>query len=767
MQIKKLTTTDDDYIHELNPSNPLGHHGNVAKAYAALLHSIYSSNTSFSPTQFKATIGKYGVNFSGYQQQDSQEFLLFLLDGLQEDLNRVKKKPYIEKPDSTDEMVHNTAALKAFADQNWDIYKARNDSVITDLFAGMYKSTVTCPVCDKVSIIFDPFNTLTLQLPIENNWSKEVYFFPLQDRPIRVDVDIDKNASMRGLKEFVAKRVGCAPERMIIAESYKSKFYRMFDDVTVLSEANIQSADIICLYEVESVPTNYDPRKQRKTSFYSNKDKEEIPEINSPAADRLLVPIFNRVVKSPNSRQRTFFGEPCYVVITREDARTYDGVLRKVLGKVATMTTKDILADDVLANQSVTTPEDPDTVVMHDDDHSSDSNQIQTASVDGEDGFVDVSMKNTTDNSLPAPTATKPKLHPVLQPGSFIPPILQNLFQIKAVTSGEVIPLGLNQIDEHKPYTSVSERASHQLPHRPANHTSTGMTNGLNASNCSDDDTDDLSQTVVTPADDDSEGSSIEHDEPNSGSGSDASDRLQSFGSIMQNARPSSRRNIGQKTYSRKGKKTATTNSPRDEIPGLIRPGEGILLDWEWDPYDALFEGIEDDDEELRGSPTWKKVELYDDEELIQRRALRQTRRRNGITLDDCLNEFGKQETLSENNAWYCPRCKEHRQAQKKFELWRTPDILVMHLKRFSSNRNFRDKLDLPVVFPLEGLDLEDRVLWKEEGKTLIYDLFAVDNHYGGLGGGHYTAYAQSFFDKSWYEYNGKKVVVNGNVLRC
>jgi ubiquitin carboxyl-terminal hydrolase 4/11/15 len=102
------------------------------------------------------------------------------------------------------------------------------------------------------------------------------------------------------------------------------------------------------------------------------------------------------------------------------------------------------------------------------------------------------------------------------------------------------------------------------------------------------------------------------------------------------------------------------------------------------------------------------------------------------------------------------PKCKEHRQAQKKFELWRTPDILVMHLKRFSSNRNFRDKLDLPVVFPLEGLDLEDRVLWKEEGKTLIYDLFAVDNHYGGLGGGHYTAYAQSFFNKEWYEYNGK-----------
>lgn len=34
--------------------------------------------------------------FSGYQQHDSQEFIAFLLDGLHEDLNRIKAKPYVE-----------------------------------------------------------------------------------------------------------------------------------------------------------------------------------------------------------------------------------------------------------------------------------------------------------------------------------------------------------------------------------------------------------------------------------------------------------------------------------------------------------------------------------------------------------------------------------------------------------------------------------------------------------------------------------------------
>jgi ubiquitin carboxyl-terminal hydrolase 4/11/15 len=31
------------------------------------------------------------------------------------------------------------------------------------------------------------------------------------------------------------------------------------------------------------------------------------------------------------------------------------------------------------------------------------------------------------------------------------------------------------------------------------------------------------------------------------------------------------------------------------------------------------------------------------------------------------------------------------------------------------------------------------------------YDLFAVSNHYGSLGGGHYTAYAKNPIYKKWY----------------
>jgi ubiquitin carboxyl-terminal hydrolase 4/11 len=190
-----------------------------------------------------------------------------------------------------------------------------------------------------------------------------------------------------------------------------------------------------------------------------------------------------------------------------------------------------------------------------------------------------------------------------------------------------------------------------------------------------------------------------------------------------------------------------------DEGP-LVRLGEGLVVDWNPQAWESMFGGSPGDN--FRGQSTWSNMPELPDPELEAKRAALKQRRKNGITLDDCLNEFGKEEILSEMDTWYCPRCKEHRRASKKFELWKTPDILVMHLKRFSSSAMRRDKLDVFVDFPIEGLDLTSRVIESEEGKQEVYDLFAVDDHWGGLGGGHYTAFAKNFVDNEWYEYNGE-----------
>jgi ubiquitin carboxyl-terminal hydrolase 4/11/15 len=193
---------------------------------------------------------------------------------------------------------------------------------------------------------------------------------------------------------------------------------------------------------------------------------------------------------------------------------------------------------------------------------------------------------------------------------------------------------------------------------------------------------------------------------------------------------------------------------PDDEADeSLIRMGEALVLEWNSDAFDALFGGSSEGD--ARGMDALKLVQTIDDPEIKNKKAKRAARRKNGISLGECFTESSKTEVLSEDNAWYCNRCKVQRRAAKTLEIWTAPDILIIHLKRFSGHRTFRDKIEELVDFPVEGLDLSGKVGFPED-KDLTYDLFGVDNHYGGLGGGHYTAFAQNFFDKQWYEYNGK-----------
>lgn len=135
---------------ELNPDNPLGMHGAIAEAFGALLRRIWDPNpstTSYSPREFKVQLQRFAPQFSGYQQHDSQELVAFLLDGLHEDLNRVLKKPYVEKPDWEG---GGDVELARFAQKSWEGYMKRNDSVIVDLFQGQYQSTLVCPECKKV-----------------------------------------------------------------------------------------------------------------------------------------------------------------------------------------------------------------------------------------------------------------------------------------------------------------------------------------------------------------------------------------------------------------------------------------------------------------------------------------------------------------------------------------------------------------------------------------------------------------------------------------
>ena len=70
-----------------------------------------------------------------------------------------------------------------------------------------------------------------------------------------------------------------------------------------------------------------------------------------------------------------------------------------------------------------------------------------------------------------------------------------------------------------------------------------------------------------------------------------------------------------------------------------------------------------------------------------------------GVPLESCLDAFGREETLSSEDAWICPRCKVPREAISKIEPWRLPDILVVHVKRFLCSAKWREKIRTKVRF--------------------------------------------------------------------
>lgn len=76
----------------------------------------------------------------------------------------------------------------------------------------------------------------------------------------------------------------------------------------------------------------------------------------------------------------------------------------------------------------------------------------------------------------------------------------------------------------------------------------------------------------------------------------------------------------------------------------------------------------------------------------------------SSVTLYQCLDYFVKEETLDKEDAWKCPQCKKKRKASKQLTLTKLPDVLLIHLKRFSMDGLFKNKLDATVKCPTRYL---------------------------------------------------------------
>ncbi|KAF9609046.1 hypothetical protein IFM89_012486 [Coptis chinensis] len=243
----------EDYHPEINWQNPLGMVGELALAFGELLRKLWAPGRSpIAPRPFKTKLARFAPQFSGYNQHDSQELLAFLLDGLHEDLNRVKHKPYVKSRDADgrpDEEVAN---------EYWANYIARNDSIIVDVCQGQYKSTLVCPVCGKISVTFDPFMWLSLPLQSTNTRTMTVTVFSSDGSvlPTPCTVSVPKHGRCRDLVQAISSACSLQNgEKLLIAEIRGHLVTRFLEDPVMLL-STIKDDDHIAVYKIPKLEKN-------------------------------------------------------------------------------------------------------------------------------------------------------------------------------------------------------------------------------------------------------------------------------------------------------------------------------------------------------------------------------------------------------------------------------------------------------------------------------------------------------------------------------
>lgn len=734
---------------ELNKTNPLGNKGQIAVAFGSLLHKLFdnlkNTNSSFvSPREFKFTIGHYSSMFHGYQQQDSQEFLSWLLDALHEDLNRIYNKPYCEKPELKDDEVSDPSAIARLADTCWQQHKQRNDSVIVDLFTGLYQSTLICPDCSKTSITFDPFNDLTLPLPINKKWyhtftiiNLSTDLLNLESHIMKLEVELDKTSNFDELLRYLSTFLKVPQKYLFLFEIFNNFFYKDFQ-------------------------AKYNKLKFFPTSEIISDSDDILVYIipHNPETD-IIVPVINTVSDQDKSYNISNpFGLPLFIVLDKiNDVRSFGNIRKNLESTVKILSNIDI--DDHCnemkkSNKKYHSAKDFPLLEkgLQEDVDMLEEDTIENINGPSQDEYdSDISLGNPNvgaDYGFNIRHYRESK------------PVTRSLNKFNYSSDDQdASSNGVLNIPNLRPNFNNLPSLSDELPQLKQNYYHypryiEDSTNG-NEQEASSDDKEKVDEDYVVV-----ENNSDNEIEDNLAK--DTPPELLDEGLDTENENNGSE-NIGllfdsvSELPSQKNASTHYSELKTDNHPVLVYNNTTLVCEWDYDIFSKLFEDPADQ--------KWIDLPYIPNDQLEANKRKLEQQQKSTVSLYDCLRSFSTPEILGDQDLWYCPNCKDHKQATKTIQIWSTGDLLTIHLKRFQSARSFSDKINMVVDFPVEGLDMSSFVSKEKDNSDLIYDLIAVDNHYGGLGGGHYTASVKNFRDNKWYYFNDGRVSEMNDPTEC
>lgn len=719
------------YRADINEQNCMGTQGRLANAYAKTLKALWASDEpAFAPRELKWAVGEVREEFLGFAQQDTQELLAFLLDGLHEDLNRVRKKPYYEdKIEGAAGASDSVTALRS-----WQRHKEIHNSVVVDLFQGQYRSQLVCPQCHRLSVTFDPFLNLSLPLPhaaslrfnIAGSFEASKAFSAELQAKLPLTQAKAKDLALRILHAALKDEL---PHGSLLEEE-KEELHRQIchsAGIHVLNDLREEHVLLVCRRPGEMSPgaaplatglKPFSPGEELRC-----KTEKKVTSIFVWFLPSRIVQELEGVFREQQKGQDFAAEEPEASIMTGPPESDYE---------------------DVRSSRSSNHVSSVDSRPM---------NGLKAA-CDGATGSQhwpgvapQAIAKKRRSVGLPLSLAASDSFFVLVAPlvkYQAEPRVLGTWMPILRLVNPSTTCSELYAAVECAFFTSAPPSDSpgeEQATTPPPSHADEQVQQKSKISG------------VLTQA--------VEAINKTFGPGSaDSNLRKWRLQVVYPFASEDSERSV-------LGQGVAYL---RDKLGGQLRviPNEEKFLMQHVRPVKGQFMALVYLD--LSAVDNLTNISSSSSS-LVQQGSmvagivpLGTVRQSHKIQLSDCLQLFAEREVLDQDNMWYCGTCRKHVQAQKKLDLWRMPRVLILHLKRFHNiNRWSRSKINTRVCFPYktgEYLDMSRFILpgglkqLQEEDPlfTPEYELIGVNVHSGELGGGHYYAYTK--IRGQWYEFN-------------
>ncbi|KAI9811533.1 MAG: ubiquitin-specific protease doa4 [Thelocarpon impressellum] len=147
--------------------NKWGSNGILPKVYHSLMWHLWRGEyTYIAPKTFREFVSRLNKDFENASvQHDANDFLVFILDALHEDLNVNFDEPRLANLTETEERRREQMPAQIAARIEWGRWSARNRSWVSSLFSGQHMSRLRCAACGFQSTSYETFNSIALEVP--------------------------------------------------------------------------------------------------------------------------------------------------------------------------------------------------------------------------------------------------------------------------------------------------------------------------------------------------------------------------------------------------------------------------------------------------------------------------------------------------------------------------------------------------------------------------------------------------------------------------